>query len=216
MGASVLALSNLNGNGEAIVKGNLRVFTGCMFTRKSLELIESIKLVSFKNLPYLAISPIREEIFSRGSKDTIPAIMIDKGHPEIISYVIGFKQREMQKKGDTRVLKHVFIDEVQFYGNEITSIIEGMLDQGIDVTVAGLDQDFRGKPFGPMGDLLTLAFEIQKHHTVCMKCKKNKASKSQRLINGHPAPVDGPLVVVDNEHDEITYEARCIDCHVKG
>ena len=75
--------------------------------------------------------------------------------------------------------------------------------------VAGLDQDFRGEPFGPLPELLSLAEQVDKLHAICAVCG-GEASRTQRLINGQPAQYDDPVVVVGASE---LYEARCREHH---
>jgi thymidine kinase len=75
------------------------------------------------------------------------------------------------------------------------------------VIVTGLDRDFRGVPFGTMPRLLALADQVTKLTAICMVCGE-PATRTQRLIDGSPAPADSPLIVIGGIGDE-TYEARC-------
>ena len=77
------------------------------------------------------------------------------------------------------------------------------------VIASGLDMDFRGCPFGPMPALLSLADAVVKLRAICARCGAD-ASRSQRLIDGLPAPASAPTVLIGaDEH----YEARCRHCH---
>lgn len=192
------------------MKGNLLVITGCMYGRKSLELIEEIKNWEFSNRPYLAFSPIKDSITSRGSNISIPATHIEKDHASFISYHIGVEIQNGKK------IEAVAIDEVSFYSEGIVGTIEQLLENGIDVAVAGLDRDFRGKPFGSIGDLMALAVDVRKRFSVCMKCRKAMATMTQRLVNGEPAPFVGPLIVVEKPNEVYSYQCRCKDCHERG
>jgi thymidine kinase len=194
------------------MKGNLKVITGPMYGRKSLDLIEEIKAWEFGDIKYLAFSPVKDAIFSRGSNLEIPAIRISRDLPGIISYQVGVKLKE------GHVIQAVAIDEVSFYAPEIVSTIMNLLDEGIDVIVAGLDQDFRGRPFGSIGDLMVLATEVRKLHSICMKCKKAMATMTQRLqADGlTPAPFASQLIAVESESQVYKYECRCKDCHERG
>ena len=71
----------------------------------------------------------------------------------------------------------------------------------------GLDQDFRGIPFGPMPRLMALADQVTKLTAICVVCGE-PATRTQRLIDGQPAPADSPLIVIGGLGDE-KYEARC-------
>lgn len=192
------------------MKGNLLVITGCMYGRKSLELIEEIKNWEFSGKPYVAFSPIKDSITSRGSNISIPAIHIAKELPGVVSYNVAVKIQKGEK------VEAVAIDEVSFYDEGIISTIEQLLNNGIDVTVAGLDRDFRGKPFGSIGDLMALAIDVRKRFSVCMKCRKAMATMTQRLLNGNPAPYGGPLIVVEKPGEIYSYQCRCKDCHERG
>ena len=97
------------------------------------------------------------------------------------------------------------IDEVQFFDKEIIDTVMDLADQGFRVILAGLDQDFRGEPFGPMPQLLAVAEHITKLQAVCTVCG-SPASRTQRLINGEPAGYDDPIILVAAAE---AYEARC-------
>ena len=97
------------------------------------------------------------------------------------------------------------VDEAQFFDSKIPEVCQMLAARGIRVICAGLDQDFRGDPFGPMPQLLSLAEIVDKLHAICMVCGEN-ASRTQRLINGEPAYYDDPIVLVGGSE---AYEARC-------
>ena len=75
--------------------------------------------------------------------------------------------------------------------------------------VAGLDQDFRGEPFGCIPELLALAEQVDKLHAICMVCGES-ATRTQRLVNGMPANYHDPVVIVGAAE---MYEARCRKHH---
>lgn len=99
----------------------------------------------------------------------------------------------------------VGIDEAQFFDDEIIHIVQDLAERGIRVIVTGLDTDFRGEPFGPMPILIAQAEVVDKLHAICMVCGE-LASRTQRLIDGHPAHYHDPIVVVGASD---MYEARC-------
>lgn len=107
----------------------------------------------------------------------------------------------------------VCIEEAQFFDMDIVPLCTRLADCGIDVVVAGLDQDFRRQPFGPMPQLLALADEVVKLRAICMKCGAD-ASHTYRSIDGEPAHTNDPIVLVGATE---TYEARCRVCYeIKG
>ena len=110
----------------------------------------------------------------------------------------------------------VGIEEVEFFDNGIADVVDRLADEGRQVILTGLDRDFRGWPFGPMPRLLIVADEVLKLTAICVRCK-GVATRTQRLINGRPAPADSPTIVVGGLNDPSgkpeSYEARCRQCH---
>jgi len=106
----------------------------------------------------------------------------------------------------------VGIDEAQFLGDGVVATALDLADRGVRVIVAGLDQDFRRLPFGPMPELLTHAEFVDKLQAVCHRCG-GPATTTQRLVDGRPAPYSGDTVVVGAAEQ---YEARCRGCHEAG
>jgi len=101
---------------------------------------------------------------------------------------------------DTQVIG---IDEVQFFDADLPRVCNELADQGKRVICAGLDQDFRGAPFGPIPELLAIAEYITKTMAVCMMCGQ-PGTRTQRL---QPT---GEIVQVGAAE---AYEARCRRCH---
>jgi thymidine kinase len=106
----------------------------------------------------------------------------------------------------------VAFDEGNFFSERLPGLCEDLVALGKRVIVAGLDLTFAGEPFAPMPTLMALADQVDKLQAVCVKCGK-VATRTQRLIDGRPAPVDGPVIKVGGKG---TYEARCRDCHERG
>ena len=108
----------------------------------------------------------------------------------------------------------VAIDEIQFFSEDIVDIVEEIANLGIDVYWAGLPLDFRGETFGSVPELLAKSTNIISLTAVCTFrengeiCGEN-ASRTQRLINGEPAPYDSPLIQIGDQE----YNARCIEHH---
>ena len=102
----------------------------------------------------------------------------------------------------------VAIEEVQFFDSSITSLCVELADRGCEVICAGLDQDFRRVPFGPMTELLAAADEVVKLRAICMKCGE-VASHTQRIVDGRPAHIEDPIILIGATE---SYEARCRRC----
>ena len=107
---------------------------------------------------------------------------------------------------DTEV---VAIDEVQFLDDGVVKVANLLADEGRRVIVAGIDMDFAGRPFGPMAKLLAIAETIDKLHAICVRCG-DPATRNQRLVDGQPAPAEGPVIQIGGLE---SYEARCRRCH---
>lgn len=103
----------------------------------------------------------------------------------------------------------VAIDEIQFFDWEVADVCTLLANRGLRVIGAGLDQDFRGEPFGPMPLLMALAERLDKLHAICVACGAS-ASRTQRLIDNRPARYDDPVILVGGSE---SYEARCRTCH---
>ncbi|MCD6310339.1 MAG: thymidine kinase [Candidatus Eremiobacteraeota bacterium] len=185
---------------EGQTGGWLEVICGSMFSGKSEELIRRVKRAKIARQKVQVFKASlddrysREEICSHDG-DSIEAIPVSRPW-EIMDCL----------EPDTRV---VAIDEIQFFPDEIIDVVQELADNGKRVIVAGLDQDFRGEPFGPVPTLLALAEVIDKLYAICTVCGR-PASRSQRLINGKEAAYDDEKILVGAEQ---VYEARCRHCH---
>lgn len=104
----------------------------------------------------------------------------------------------------------VAIDELQFFDENIVTVINQLMNEGKKVIGTGLDLDFKGDMFGSMPQLMCIATQVDKLHAVCMKCGSDHATRTQRLINGKPADKNSPLIMIGGDE---TYEARCIKCY---
>jgi thymidine kinase len=104
------------------------------------------------------------------------------------------------------------VDEVQFFDEGIVDVVQRLVERGTKVIAAGLAQDFRGLPFGPMPALLCVADYIDKLEAVCHRCG-GPATLTQRLVDGRPAPFAGATVQIGALD---SYEARCRACYEPG
>lgn len=181
-------------------EGWLEVVCGSMFSGKSEELIRRVRRASYGRQKIQVFKPAldnrysSEEVVSHNGTKVIAKPL--KRSEEIWKHV----------EFDTQV---VAIDEVQFFDHEIISVVQALADKGIRVIVAGLDQDFRGEPFGPVPTLMSLAETVTKLQAICLSCG-SPASRTQRLINGEPANYNDPIILVGASE---SYEPRCRHCH---
>jgi thymidine kinase len=111
-----------------------------------------------------------------------------------------------QVRADTDI---VAIDEAQFLDRELVGVCGALAALGKRVILAGTDTDFRGEPFGFMGDLMCVAETVDKLRAICVRCG-DLACRNQRLIDGQPARYDSPTIMIGGRE---SYEARCRHCH---
>jgi thymidine kinase len=182
--------------------GWLEVVCGPMFSGKSEEMIRRLRRAE--------IAGQRVVIFKPRIDDRYDA-------SDVVSHA-GIRMRAIAVGGVAELLElargHevVGIDEVQFFEREVIAAALSLADGGARVVVAGLDQDFRRLPFGPMPELLAHAELVDKLQAVCHRCG-GPATTTQRLVDGRPAPYSGATIVVGANEQ---YEARCRDCHEAG
>lgn len=180
--------------------GWVEVICGSMFSGKSEELIRRVRRAQFAKQTIAVFKPridnrySEEEVVSHnGSK--VVAMPIESSK-DIWAYI----SDEYDVIG---------IDEAQFFDEGIIDVIKSLANHGFRVIVAGLDQDFRGEPFGPMPTIMATAELVTKLQAVCQVCG-SPASRTQRLINGEPAGYEDPIILIGATE---AYEARCRHHH---
>jgi thymidine kinase len=173
--------------------GWIEVITGSMFSGKSEELIRRLRRAQ--------IARQKVQIFK-------PAFDNRYGDHHIVSHsdmrmasenVANSRALIAQVDEDAEV---VGIDEGQFFDADLPAVCNELANKGKRVIVAGLDQDYLGKPFEPMPQLLAIAEYITKTLAICVVCG-NPANHTQRLV----ANQDRVLLGAQG-----TYEARCRRC----
>jgi len=174
-------------------QGWIEVITGSMFSGKSEELIRRARRAQIARQKVQVFKPHLDDRFAGdyvvSHSDIRVAAERVASARELLDAVMP----------DTEV---VAIDEGQFFDPELPMICNTLADQGRRVIVAGLDQDYLGKPFEPMPQLMAIAEYVTKTQAVCMVCG-NPASHTQRLV----ASSDRLLLGAQG-----TYEARCRQC----
>jgi len=181
--------------------GWIEVISGVMFSGKSEELIRRVRRA--------ILARKRVQVFKSYLDDRYGGIGAIHSHDgsRVEAEPVQSSVELMEKlRSDTEV---VAVDEVQFLDDGIVEVANVMADRGLRVILAGTDMDFRGKPFGPIGHLLAIAERIDKLQAICVRCG-DLATRNQRLIDGRPAPAEGPTIQVGGLE---SYEARCRRCH---
>jgi len=173
--------------------GWIEVIAGCMFSGKTEELIRRLR---------------RAQIAKQNVKIFKPNVDTRYSHNSIVSHseqsLPSIKLNHINEIIDLSKEAHVIgIDEAQFFSHDIVGISNRLAYEGKRIIIAGLDQDYKGIPFGPMPQLLAIAEYITKTLAICVVCG-NPADKTQRKT------LSSELVVVGTSD---IYEARCRKCH---
>lgn len=170
--------------------GWVEVVCGCMFSGKTEELIRRMTRAQIARQKLQVFKPAVDD---RYGKECVASHNANKFH----SVPVESSHEILDHLDDsTRV---VGIDEAQFFDDGLVEVVERLARRGIRVVVAGLDMDFRGQPFGPMPQLLTIAEQVTKLSAICVVCGA-PATRSQRISG------DSDTVLVGAQD---SYEARC-------
>ena len=180
--------------------GTLEVVCGSMFSGKSEELIRRVRRAEIARQKVQVFKPAIDTRYS------VRSVASHSGVTRDAVPVGDSMELEASIDPDTTV---VAIDEAQFFDLAIVDVCMRLADRGVRVIVAGLDQDFRGEPFGAMPLLMAQAEVVDKLQAICVVCGA-PASRTQRLINGQPASYNDPVILVGASE---VYEARCRHCH---
>lgn len=177
-------------------QGGIEVVTGSMFSGKTEELLRRLRRARFAKQNVLLFKPQIDTRYSETQVVSHEGNAIDAqpvgSVSEMLSYVDKAEKVEV-----------VGIDEAQFFDNALPEACMKLADSGIRVVVAGLDMDFKGKPFGPMPLLMSIADDVQKVHAICVRCG-SLAQFSHRTSGGRG-------LVVLGETD--CYEPLCRRCY---
>lgn len=176
--------------------GWIEVICGSMFSGKTEELIRRLKRAKIANQ--------RVEIF----KPKIDTRYDDRkvvSHDDNSILAIPIKSAdELYER--TKGVQVVGLDEAQFFDANLVNVIQQLALNGTRIIVAGLDMDFKGRPFGPMPNILAVAEYITKVHAICSHCG-NLATHSYRLTQ-----TDETVVLGEKD----LYEPRCRTCFAMG
>ena len=174
--------------------GWIEVIAGCMFSGKTEELIRRIRRAEIAKQ---SIAIFKPRIDTRYSSDHI----VSHSEARMLSTVVDSSSDVLLLASDAQV---VGIDEGQFFDPGIVEVVNRLADQGKRVIIAGLDQDYRGRPFEPMPQLLAIAEYITKTLAICVVCG-NPADRTQRTTAAQQRVLVGA---------KDAYEARCRRCFV--
>ena len=176
--------------------GWIEVICGSMFSGKTEELIRRLKRAKIANQKVEIFKPKMDTRYEQGK-------VVSHDANSILSTPIEHSSKLLELLEGVNV---VGIDEAQFFDKKLPDICQALALKGIRVIVAGLDMDYKGRPFGPIPDLLAVAEYITKVHAICQHCG-NLATHSYRLSFEEEQVVLG---------EKDTYEPRCRTCYHMG
>ncbi len=173
--------------------GSIEVVCGSMFSGKTEELIRRLNRARIAKLKVEIFSPKADTRFAENAlvshnSNSIPSTPVENASSILL---LG---------SDVHVIG---IDEAQFFDDELPDVCNVLANKGVRVIVAGLDMDFKGRPFGPMPAIMAMAESVTKLHAVCVRCG-NPALYSYRLV-----PDESKILLGEME----SYEPRCRICY---
>jgi len=187
--------------------GLIEVICGPMFSGKTSELVHQIQLALISKIEIAVFKPkidnrYKSEEICTNDGDCVNSVVIENSI-EIIKYI----------EKATKPVEKIFIDEAQFFDDKIVNVVNYLAkEKGINVLLVGLDHDFKGDPFGQIPELLGISQKIKTLTSICVhenedgKICGKPAYFTQRLINGKPAPINSPIILVGGVD---SYTPRC-------
>ena len=176
--------------------GWIEAIVGSMYSGKTEELIRRLRRAQIARQRVAIFKPAIDDRFGRDH-------IVSHSELRIPSRAVKTANEVLRHAHEAQVIG---IDEGQFLGPDLVKVCERLARRGKRVIVAGLDQDYLGKPFEPMPQLLAIAEYITKTLAICVVCG-NPANRSYRKKRR------GARVVVGGAD---LYEARCRRCFELG
>ncbi|HJP87869.1 MAG TPA: thymidine kinase [Candidatus Limnocylindrales bacterium] len=182
----------------------LHVIVGCMSSGKTDELLRLLRRAEYARRRILLVRP---EMDTRTPPEYAESRSLARYPSRVIPTDDPWKIVTLARESDADL---VGIDEAEFFVPEVVAAVEALRRSGRHVIVTGLNTDFAARPFGSMPELMAVADEVSMLTAICVICGET-ATRTQRLVNGRPAAIDDPLVVIGGMDAQAveTYEARC-------
>ena len=171
--------------------GSIEVICGSMFSGKSEELIRRLTRAQIARRRVQAFKPVIDDRYAEME-------VVSHGGLRLVAVAVS-SSAEVLAKTDART-EVVGIDEAQFFDAGIVEVASRLADLGKRVIVAGLDQDYLGRPFDPMPALMAAAEEVTKTRAICVRCGQRLVDSKERVVVGAAG----------------LYEARCRRCFEPG
>lgn len=170
--------------------GWVEVIVGCMFSGKTEELIKQMHRAEYARQTLQVFKPRLDARYSADHVASHNKALVKATPIESAGEILALVERRTQVVG---------IDEGQFFDDGLIEVASTLADSGKRVVIAGLDTDWRGRPFGPIPNLMAVAEVVHKQYAICMVCGE-PANRTQRLV-----AASDDILVGSNE----AYEARC-------
>ena len=184
--------------------GWVEVISGSMFSGKTEELLRRLRRAEIADQSVAVYKPAVDD---RYGETTIGTHTGRQWDATVIDNEGDGPLAILESAADAEV---VAVDEANFFSTALVEVCDALADRGVRVVVSGTDTTFRGEPFEPLPQIMATAEYVDKFRAICTVCGE-PATRNQRLIDGEPAHVDDPTILVGAEE---SYEARCRDCHV--
>lgn len=175
--------------------GRVEVVCGSMFSGKTEELIRRLRRALLGRQRVQVFKPAIDNRYHDTKIVSHSALALEAEVVENAQQLLSLVRADSEVVG---------VDEAQFFGPELVHVVQQLADRGVRVILAGLDQDYLGRPFEPVPQLMAIAEDVTKCHAVCTVCG-GAASRSQRVVDSSHS---GRIQVGAAE----AYEARCRQC----
>ena len=159
--------------------GWLEVICGPMFSGKSEEMIRRLRRAEIAGQSVVIFKPRSTTATTRRTSSATRA-----------SGCAPFRSPRPSSWRAGAGFDVVGIDEVQFFEHSVVGAALELANRRRRVVAAGLDQDFRRLPFGPMPELLSHAEFVDKLQAVCHRCG-GPATTTQRPRRRSTRPLLG-------------------------
>lgn len=173
-------------------KGWIEVICGSMFSGKTEELIRRLKRAQIAAQSIAIFKPVIDTRYDETA-------IVSHDASKITSIPVNSANEIIALSHNVDV---VAVDEAQFFGNDLITVLSDLAHNGVRVIVAGLDMDYKAEPFGPIPGLLAQSEYITKLHAICVKCG-DIANYSYRKT------ADDVQVMIGEKE---AYEPRCRSC----
>jgi thymidine kinase len=187
--------------------GNIHAITGPMSCGKSEVTMTALRRGQIARRRVLLIRPLLDtrtssDVARSRSGASFPAISLS--HSADISNAVRSAEADL-----------VAVEEAQFWDDGLPDALEDLAAHGVSVIVNGLNQDFAGRPFGPMPQILARADNITSLCAICTVCGAEASKTFRCRPDGSPAAIDDPVILVGglDEGEPDRYEARCRSHH---